>query len=227
MRIYGNLVLGLLIVLATQTTTAQKLTVGATGNIALSKISADWEYSGDSKVKFAISGNAGVFANYKLGAKSSIGAELLWLQMEGKHINPDHILSMMNEQGLFVNATVSSKVTFHLSYLAIPLHYRLAIGKLGIKAGVQPMIYLFGSSNYEVNGEMDGQPLNAKDKITDIPFDRVDIGPKIGIDYQFNNKFSLRADYYHGLLDITDSGDDYYKRNQQVNIGLSYAFLAK
>lgn len=227
MHIYGNLVLGLLMVLAAQTTTAQKLTVGATGNIGLSKISEVYEYAGNTKVKFTISGNAGLFANYKLGAKSSIGAELLWLQMEGKHINPDHIFSILDEQGLFVDASITTKITYHLSYLAMPLHYRFAIGKLGIKAGVQPMIYLFGSSNYEMNGEMNGQPFNSKDKITDVPFDRVDIGPKIGIDYQFNNKFSVRADYYHGLIDITDSGDEYYKRNQQVNIGLSYAFLAK
>lgn len=86
------------------------------------------------------------------------------------------------------------------------------------------MIFLFASSNYEAEGEISGEPYAAKSSRSDIVFDRIDLGPKIGIDYRLNEKIRLRADYYHGLTDITSDEFPWERRNRQVSLGVGYVF---
>ena len=86
------------------------------------------------------------------------------------------------------------------------------------------MIFLFASSNYEASGEIYGEPYEAESKMKDIRFNRIDIGPKVGVDYRLNDKFRLRADYYHGLTDITPDEFSWERRNRQFNLGINYIF---
>lgn len=161
----------------------------------------------------------------KIGQKSSLGIEALWVQIEGKEIVKDRELTIFDGQGgLEVIGVISNKTTLHSSYFGIPVYYRHEFGKIGIKGGLQPMIFLFASSNYEANGEISGKPYEKKNETKDIKFDRIDIGPKLGIDYQLNKKIRIRADYFYGLTDITDDGFPWQRKNRQFNLGVNYFF---
>ena len=203
---------------------SQNLVIGGTGNIGLSKVTSNLPISGDYKVKFTLSGNLGMFLEKKIGQKSSLGIEAIWVQIEGKEITNDKALTAFNGQELEVIGIISDKSTLHSSYVGIPIYYRIKFGKIGIKGGFQPMIFLFASSNYEANGEINGEQYEAESEMTDIEFDRIDVGPKIGIDYRLNNKFRIRADYYHGLTDITSDEFPWQRRNRQFNLGINYIF---
>lgn len=150
----------------------------------------------------------------------------MWVQIEGKETADDKILRAASQtgEGLETIGVISDKATVHTSYVGVPFYYRFAAGKFGIKAGVQPMIFLFASSNYEAEGEISGEPYAAKSSRSDIVFDRIDLGPKIGIDYRLNEKIRLRADYYHGLTDITSDEFPWERRNRQVSLGVGYVF---
>lgn len=223
---HRNLLLLLVMTISIYSANSQNLIIGGTGNIGLSKVTSDLPISGDYKVKFTLSGNLGMFLEKKIGQKSSLGIEALWVQIEGKEITDDKALTVFNGQELEVIGVISDKSTLHSSYVGIPVYYRFEFGKIGIKGGFQSMIFLFASSNYEANGEINGEPYEAKSEMKDIKFDRIDIGPKVGIDYRLNKKLRLRADYYHGFTDITITSDEFswQRKNRQFNLGLNYIF---
>jgi hypothetical protein len=203
---------------------SQNLIIGGTGNIGLSKVTSNLPKSGNYKVKFTLSGNLGMFLEKKIGQNSSLGIEALWVQIEGKEITDNKELTSFNGQELEVIGVISDKSTLHSSYVGIPVYYRFEFGKIGVKGGFQSMIFLFASSNYEANGEIGGEPYEAESEIKDIKFDRIDIGPKVGVDYQLNEKLRLRIDYYHGLTDITSDEFPWQRRNRQFNLGVNYIF---
>ena len=187
-----KLLLLFIITIGLNTAKSQNLIIGGTANIGLSKVTSNLPISGDYKVQFTFSGNLGMFLEKKIGQKSSLGIEALWVQMEGKTVTDDKALTAISEDfELEVIGVISDESRLHSSYIGLPIYYRLQVGLLGIKAGVQPMIFLFASSKYKANGEISGEAYDAESKIDDIQFDRIDIGPKIGIDYQLNIRFFL------------------------------------
>ena len=220
MKPFLKTLLLLLITIVSNPAKSQRLVVGATGNIGLSKVSSNLPLGENYKVKFTLSGNFGLFLAKKVSQKSSFGIEALWMQIEGNEKSKNRELTVFNGQELIVIGVISEKTRIHSSYLAVPVYYRFEIGKFGIKGGVQPMIFLFASSNYEGNGEINGEPYHQESKTKDVKFDRIDFGPKIGIDYRLSGKFKIRADYYHGLLDITSDEFPWQRRNRQVNLGI-------
>jgi len=220
-----KLLLLFIITIGLNTAKSQNLIIGGTANIGLSKVTSNLPISGDYKVQFTFSGNLGMFLEKKIGQKSSLGIEALWVQMEGKTVTDDKALTAISEDfELEVIGVISDESRLHSSYIGLPIYYRLQVGLLGIKAGVQPMIFLFASSKYKANGEISGEAYDAESKIDDIQFDRIDIGPKIGIDYQLNDKLRIRADYYHGLTDITSDEFPWQRKNRQINLGVNYIF---
>lgn len=224
MKRHRKMLLLLIMVIGLNSAKSQNLVIGGTGNIGLSKVTSNLPISGDYKVKFTLSGNLGMFLEKKIGQKSSLGIEALWVQIEGKEITVNKALTAFNGQELEVIGVISDKSTLHSSYVGIPVYYRFEFGKIGIKGGFQSMIFLFASSNYEASGEIYGEPYEAESEMKDIKFDRIDIGPKVGVDYRLNDKFRLRADYYHGLTDITSDEFPWERRNRQFNLGINYIF---
>jgi hypothetical protein len=95
---------------------------------------------------------------------------------------------------------------------------------LGIKVGIQPMIFMFASANYRISGTIYNEPYEAESNDKNIKFDRIDLGPKIGIDYGLNKTLRLRFDYYHGLTVITPSDFPWQRRNRQISLGVQYLF---
>lgn len=203
---------------------AQNFIIGATANLGMSKITSNLPISGDYKVRFTPSGTLGVFLEKRIGAKSFLGAELLWVQMEGKEVTDDKVLMGIVDSEPGVVGVISDQSNLHSSYIGVPFYYRLGLGKLGIKVGVQPMFFLFASSNYKASGEVYNAPYETESETKDIEFEKIDIGPKIGLDYSLNTRFRLRIDYYHGLTDITSDTFPWERQNRQVTMGGQYTF---
>lgn len=227
MKNYQTLLSILFVILTLNTTKAQNLMGGIVGNVGFSKVTSDLPISGNYKVKFTLSGNLGVFLEKRISEKSSLGMEVLWVQMEGKEVTKDKGLIGIEGEQIVTVGVISDKANLHSSYLGLPFYYRLKLGRLGVKAGVQPMIFLFASSNYEASGEVFNEPYFTESRTKDISFKSIDIGPKVGLDYQVNNKFRLRVDYYHGLTDITMDSFPWQRKNRQFCIGGNYLFGGK
>jgi len=99
---------------------------------------------------------------------------------------------------------------------------------VGIKAGFQPMLFLFASSYYNANGEVNSIPFISSSNRKDIKL-KNDIGPKVGIDYSLWKRFNLRLDYYHGLKTIlqNDNSSFYDGKNRQISLGIQFYFQPK
>lgn len=213
-----------LIIFGFNSVKSQDIIIGATANAGMSKVTSNLPHSGDFKAKYTPSGNLGVFLEKRIGKKSALGIEALWVQIEGNEGVKNLILTGYDNQGLQELGVISTKSRLHTSYAGVPIYYRLAFGKFGIKAGAQPMLFLFASSSYKAKGLVSGKPYKAANKTKDLKFDRVDIGPKLGIDYQLNNKLRLRADFYYGLIDITPDEFPWQRRYRQFTTGVQYFF---
>jgi hypothetical protein len=224
MRWYQKLLFTCFIVTVINSIRAQNLIIGCTGNIGLSKVTSNIPIPDDYRVKFTSSGNLGIFLEKKIGQKSSLGIEALWIQIEGKEITKDIVLTVVNGQELEEIGVVSNKLKLHSSYIGIPIYYRGQIGKIGIKGGFQSMIFLFANSDHESIGEINGEPYEDEGKIKNIKFEQIDMGPKLGVDYKLNSKIRLRADYYHGLIDITSNEFPWERKNRQINLGIQLEF---
>ena len=219
-----KLLLLLLAIIGLNSAYSQNLVIGGTGNLGLSKVTSFSPILKGREEKFSLSGNVGIFFEKNIGRKSSVGMEVLWVQIEGKDIWNDKVLTTSNGQEKEVVGVISEKSALHASYVGIPVYYQIELGKIGIKGGFQTMILIFASSNYKADGELHGKPYTTESTTNNIKLDRIDIGPKVGVDYRLNEKFQLRADYYHGLTDITNDLLSWQKRNRQFTIGLIYIF---
>ncbi len=205
--------------------TAQNLDFGITASLGFSQVTSNLPFSGDYFTTFAPSGKLGMFTEQRIGKNSFLGVEALWVQMEGKELTKDKELFTFNENlEKIVLGVISDKSRLHASYIGLPFYYRHEFGKFGLKGGMQTLIFLFASSNYKASGEVNDKPYEAESKTSDIELDKIDVGPKIGIDYKLNNSFRLRADYYHGLIDITPNEFPWQKKNRQLSIGVNYFF---
>jgi len=194
--------------------------IGGTGNIGISKVTLNIQFARDYRAKYAFSGNFGMFIENKINYRSSIGIEALWVQIEGKEAKESYNYIFQNMK---FNGVSSRKFRLHSSYIGMPVYYRLKIKKIGIKAGVQPMLFLFAHSNEKISGEVNDEPTVAEIEVKNLKFNHFDIGPKVGIDYKLNDRLLLRADCYYGLRDVS-SPDYRWLRNRQYNLGLQYIF---
>jgi len=194
----------------THCTSAQNLQFGGTLNIGKSRIFSKIPNTTTRKnEKFATSGNAGIFYEKRINTKYSWGIEALWVQIEGVRnfiVDENSIVTMFTASGPADFFNEESR--YHYSYIGFPIYYKFHYNKLGIKAGIQPMLYLFGSSHASSIWEVNGQSyLSGTMERKDIERNN-DIGPKFGVDYLLGNGYKLRFDYYHGLI------------NSQVNLGI-------
>ena len=205
----------------------QNVKFGFTVNYAQSKNTNTTPFS-EAESKFTSSGNVGFFLEKKIANKSSIGLEALWVQIEAKQTENEILWTgtsiTTGEPAGFSNTEHRD----HFSYIGLPIFYKFHLKKLGIKAGLQPMLYLFGSSNFSSNGELNGQPFADSSETKDIELNH-DYGPKIGIDYDLWRGIHLRVDYYHGLNNIFPDGtpDFFEGKNRQVSVGFNFFFQSK
>ena len=106
-------------VLFVDTLKSQSLSIGATANIGLSQINrlSDYPIPEYYAYDFSLSGNAGLFIRKELSRKSSVGLEVLWVQITGEEavINRPIVTSSGDNRGFETEIT-----TRNISYLGAP-----------------------------------------------------------------------------------------------------------
>jgi hypothetical protein len=219
--------LSIYLIFALNSIFAQNIIVGVSVSPGISKINTAEELDFNLKEKLAFSGNAGIFLEKNIAPKSSLGVELLFVQIQGKMTIKERDLLYENGGTAIVAGTASDVFRTHLSYTAIPLYYKYKIGKVGLKAGLQPMIFQYGSASRKTTGTLLDEPYEDKITAKDISKKKFDIGSKVGLDYELNNKFRLRADYYQGFTNVSSNSDFYNNKIIQISIGLQYIFARK
>lgn len=170
------------------------------------------------KIYLAPSGQGGLFYNRCFRDKFLLGAELLYLQIEGKQYveipasgyNPTEIM-------------VTNNIWRHISYLGIPIYIGYKLKKFNFNLGFQIGITLMSSGR--VKGQAPGIP-SWDNKSDNLGVDNYDYGARAGINFKLSDKFSIETNYYYGINNILKDQTGNLKWNvQQMTIGLRYSLF--
>lgn len=215
--------LTLLILLAINLAVFGQHNLGLKVNGGLSKISNTFQISnGTNKIQFAPSGLSGIFCNLHLGDKSVLGAELLFIQIEGReHSEFDAIDVFGNKTG-----TITDDIYKHISYLGIPVYYGLKFNKMTINLGLLVSFTLASSGREKGRAPYNGEVLTWDNEFDELNIDSYDFGPRAGVIFNLNDRFAIEGAYYYGANNILDDdGPDWTWRVQQATVGFRYTFL--
>lgn len=172
---------------------------------------------------FVPSGQIGLFYSCPLNKKSSLGAEFLFSQIEGKDILKMNLTDINRNKVGF-----SSDVLYrHISYLSIPVYYGYTFKWLTIHGGLQ-VSYALASSGREKSdillNEAEEYRESTNLKVNDINITKFDFGPRAGMIYQLNSKLAVEGTYYYGLTNILKGGSPVWKlKVQQMTVGVRYS----
>lgn len=177
-------------------------------------------------IPFVTSGQAGLFYSFQLGKKSSLGAELLFSQIEGKEkleIDYNYSGYYGSESGHGENIDYR-----YISYLSFPVYYGFKFNKLTINAGFQISCALLSSGREKNYAILNGITYSSDNKTDDINIKRFDYGPNAGIIYNLTDKLAFEGTYYYGLNNIQKGNPILGERKiQQVTIGIRYSLWYK
>jgi len=184
------------------------------------KINSSYNYN--FTYYFMPSFQGGFFYNYNF-KKSLIGAELLFVQIQGKNYIE---FPYMDQNG---NPTGNSKNTVwqNISYLGIPVYYGINFKKININLGVQLNLLLTSSGHSESKGIYLGDSLNFKTTAKKLYMNQYDFGPRAAILFKVSKRFSFEGNYYYGLSNIYKDASFAMWRVQQITVGLRYSFYSK
>ena len=208
-------------VVSVDTIKSQNLSIGVTGNLGVSQINllSDFPIPDYYEFDYSMSSSAGLFVQKTITKKSSLGIEILWVQIQGREaeVNKPILTSSGFERGLATEETDRS-----IAYIGGPIYYHLKFKNLGIKGGVQSMIYLSQKVNRKSSGVLDGEPYSYEGEWDDIRYNDFDYGLKMGLDYSLNDHLRLRADYYHGFKSIIPYWIARSLKIRQFTLGIEY-----
>lgn len=215
--------LTILLLLSINITAFSQHNFGLKVNGGFSRISNSVDPSNSTwTVQFAPSGHTGLFYNMQLENKSAIGAELLFVQIEGKEkLKMDLIDINGNNVG-----TITSDIYKHISYLCLPVYYGYKFNKLKINVGFQTSFALTSSGQEKGQATYNGDLTTWDNKIDELNIDRYDFGPRAGVIFNCTDKFAIEGTYYFGVNNILGNGSPSWTwRVQQATVGLRYTFL--
>ncbi|MEI6412352.1 MAG: outer membrane beta-barrel protein [Bacteroidota bacterium] len=222
MQIAKSLLILFTILLVSFNAKAQKFHFGATLNLGASKVTSPLLAS--TEVRYSPSGNVGFYAEKAIKGKTTIGINLLWVQIEGRDIDKNQELYGSSGQWEILEkigtATVDSRL--HATYIGIPAYVRFQSGKFGLKLGIQTLIFVHANAINKIDGVKYGQPFSAKSTYKSVELNLFDWGPKAGIDYPIGKKFRLNLDYYFGIGRTKSVLKG--RQNRQATLGVSYQF---
>jgi hypothetical protein len=204
--------------------------IGLKLNFGLSKISKESNIDDPTNailnIKSALSGQGGVFYNLHLGNNLVFGSELLFIQIEGR----DRLELDYTDVSLENIGHGTSDLYEHISYFGLPIYCGLTIKNISVTAGFQ-LSYAFASSGRETYNSNINGVIYSGEKVTDnLPIDKFDFGPRIGIMYNLNDKFAIEVVYYYGINNILENQDienPFSHKIQQATIGLRYTIFKK
>lgn len=167
----------------------------------------------------AISGQAGLFYSIHPGNKFVFETELLFIQIEGR----DEVGIDLRGEGF-----ITIHGTNHISYISIPVHCGLKVNRFIFNLGFQFSFVVASSGKEEIEwiyGSYESTWIREYDQLN---MDKFDFGPRIGVQFQLNDKFAIEALYYHGLRKVNTYADYNLERYiQQATIGFRYSFYHK
>lgn len=172
-----------------------------------------------STTPFMISGQVGFYYKLPVSEKSSLGAEVLLSQIEGKEKSDGY----MTPDGFSV---VAAEDNFYrqISYLSLPVYYGYTIKKLTINGGFQVSYAISSSGRLKSSGIWHGQPVSQESKWDDISIENIDFGLRVGIIYNLTKKLAVEGTYYYGLNNINNGDVTAWKlKVQQITFGIRYA----
>ena len=200
---------------------------GIKANFGFSKINSRNDIEINQKYFFNPSVQGGLYFNYPISNKSSLGTELFFTQIEGKETANSEI----NEpDGSPTGRYISVTRYKHISYIGLPIYYVYKIKKLTFNVGLQANILLSNSAEDTYQGDAYGNGRIYTDKVQyELFIDKYDFGARCGIVYDLNKKFAVEGNYYQGINNILKKVPSlYWKWNiQQMTIGLRYKLFAK
>jgi hypothetical protein len=172
------------------------------------------------KVRFQFSGQGGVYYIFKLPKNFMVGAELLFVQIEGKNYTK---IVLTDEMGQPTGEYGTLKNWFNISYLGFPVYFGYSIKKFTVSLGFQVNYMLTGSSIQKIEVPYNGEMLTFENIHKNLSIDNFDYGPRIGFTYGLSKRFSVEANYYYGLNNIMAHHYANMKWNiQQFTAGLRF-----
>ncbi|MHB8260870.1 MAG: outer membrane beta-barrel protein [Bacteroidia bacterium] len=174
----------------------------------------------------------GLFYNLHLGKKSLLGAELLFMQIEGK----EHSITEENPLMLPTGQLITTDTYQHISYLSLPIYYGIKVKRFTFNIGLQTSVVLMSSGEQTVqtkditSSQIVVSSSTSSYKTNNLPIKQFAFGEVTKITYNLTNTFAIEANYYWGLSNIYKNTSSVYAgitlwRTQQLTIGLRYTFL--
>jgi hypothetical protein len=176
---------------------------------------------------WAISGSAGFFFLKKFDKNSSLKFSLLVIVINAITRN---WLTGSNNPSVPKNSFQvdhNSWDKYHLTYVGISILYGFSLNKISAEIGIQPMVFIVG--NYREKREF--FPIGTLPKI-DRNYDlneykRFDVGPKISLTYDINNRITGFIDYFRGMRKVFIDRYHIWHSNRQLTLGLQYSLTQK
>jgi len=174
------------------------------------------------------SGQVGLTYQYRLKKKITLGAELLYTQIEGKEI--ETIFTGLAIGNTFTSdGYVETKKYRHIYYLGMPVYVGYKLNKLTVNLGVQTNFKVGGGSHFYYHDVHDNEePINKDVKQNSIDVNKIDYGLRLGLFYKLTDKFSLETNYYYGLTNISENASIDLSRRwhiHQFTVGVRYNLL--
>lgn len=176
------------------------------------------------KNQFALSGQGGLFYNLQLGNKAQFGAELLFIQIQGKGRTESDVT---DPDGNPTGELQIANTWTHISYIGIPIYYGLKIKKLTLNLGFQVSFTLASGGREKVQVTDNGSIRTINRKFDKMNIDNYDFGPRAGVIFNLSDKFAIEGLYYYGINNILlgNNVPDITCRVQQATVGLRYTFM--
>lgn len=191
-------------------------------NGGLSKISNSFNSSNSNGTdKFTLSGQTGFFFNMNLGAKSVLGGELLFNQIEGKDNFRIEFTDATGNSVGFSNGNIFK----HISYLSVPIYYGIKFNKTLVNVGFQTSFVLANSGRQKGKATLNGEESEIDLKYDKLFIDRMDFGPRAGIIFDLNDNFAVEGTFYYGIKNLLGSPSSFTWKIQQATVGFRYTFL--
>jgi len=174
----------------------------------------------NQKIYFCPSGQGGLFYNFHFLDKYMVGAELLFIQIEGKEYFE---IPFTDETGNLTGEYGSENFWHHISYLGVPVYFGYSIKKFNINLGFQINFALTGSAREKGQAIYHGDLSTWENKYYTLGIDRYDFGPRAGLIFNLSKRLSIETNYYYGLNNILKNHLGTWKwKVQQLTVGLRY-----
>lgn len=184
-----------------------------------------------SSSSFSPSFQTGLYYQLPTGKYTSLGAELLFSQIQGEQ-------TVTWEQ--YFNNEIVAYGTFitheNISYLSLPVYFGLTFKRLTINGGFQVSYALSSSGSFKTKAiqkpieDDTPRPLfgNWSRDINNLPIKEVDFGPRIGGLFRLTNRLSMEGMFYYGLRNINQlKSSEEALKIQQMTVGMRYALWSR